>query len=191
MPSRITKRTNVCLQRSCLRSDTWHKPSVNLTPAFKHVVLFLWGAGRGSGSKGANRKCGPFRCFYCLFAQTRTQIKRMPVEKGPKHSAVVSSDPPRPFHLFILRQEYTDRVGSVSPQIKHSLCIPYEMYLLRFGRGGRQVLGYIKSQGPPFSIQLGQRQAVQKDEGSQPVASFTFQNKSREAWGSCQREFRI
>lgn len=68
------------------------------------------------------------------------------------------------FHLFILRQEYTDSVCTVSPQIKHSLCIPYEMYLLRFGRGGRQVLGYIKSEGPPFSIRRGQRQAAQKQE---------------------------
>lgn len=45
--------------------------------------------------------------------------------------------------FFILRQERLCSVCTVSPQIKHSLCIPYEMYLSRFGRGGRQVLGYI------------------------------------------------
>lgn len=56
----------------------------------------------------------------------------------------------RSFHLFILRQESRDSVCSVPPQIKHSLCIPYEMYLLRFGRGGRQVLGYIKSKPSPY-----------------------------------------
>lgn len=61
-----------------------------------------------------------------------------------EHCACGSFTPQRSFHLFILGQERADRVCTVYPQIKHSLCIPDEMYLLRFGRGGRQVLGYIK-----------------------------------------------
>lgn len=70
--------------------------------------------------------------------------------ESPMHSAMVSFNSPRSFHLFILGQEYLYSVCTVSPQIKHSLCIPYEMYLLRFGRGGRQVLGYSNGEGPPF-----------------------------------------
>ena len=70
--------------------------------------------------------------------------------ESPMHSAMVSFNSPRSFHLFILGQEYLYSVCTVSPQIKHSLCIPYEMYLLRFGRGGRQVLGYSNWEGPPF-----------------------------------------
>lgn len=92
-------------------------------------------------------------------------IKQMPFEKSPKHSAMVSFNSQRSFHLFILRQEYTDSVCTVSPQIKHSLCIPYEMYLLRFGRGGRQVLGYTKSQGPPFPIRRGRCQVAHTEQG--------------------------
>lgn len=113
--------------------------------------------------------------FQVRFSNTHTHtklethgavIKQMPFEKSPKHSAMVSFNSQRSFHLFILRQEYTDSVCTVSPQIKHSLCIPYEMYLLRFGRGGRQVLGYTKSQGPPFTIRRGWRQAARGEQGS-------------------------
>lgn len=82
---------------------------------------------------------------------------------------MVSFNSQRSFHLFILRQERTDSVCTVSPQIKHSLCIPYEMYLLRFGRGGRQVLGYIKSEGPPLAVTAQVRTAVD---------GFAFQSKS-------------
>ncbi len=78
---------------------------------------------------------------------------------------MVSFNSPRSFHLFILRQEYLYSVCTVSPQIKHSLCIPYEMYLLRFGRGGRQVLGYTNSESPPFPIRREQRQATHKEHG--------------------------
>lgn len=53
----------------------------------------------------------------------------------------------------------------LSPQIKHSLRIPYEMYLLRFGRGGRQVLGYINSGGPA----LAQTERTERRDEVSPV----------------------
>lgn len=68
----------------------------------------------------------------------RALIKQMPFEKAPNPVPWISFNSQGPFHLFILRQERTDSVCTVSPQIKHSLCIPYEMYLLRFGRGGHK-----------------------------------------------------
>lgn len=62
----------------------------------------------------------------------------------------------------------------LSPQIKHSFRIPYEMYLLRFGRGGRQVLGYINSGGPALA-QTERRDEVSPVTGTKKKATaFTI-----------------
>lgn len=96
----------------------------------------------------SDAKCGRFRCCAHTLVHRLARIRRMPFEKAP-NILVSFFNSQRSFHLFILRQESRDSVCSVPPQIKHSLCIPYEMYLLRFGRGGCQVLGYIKSKPSP------------------------------------------
>lgn len=119
-------------------------------------------------AQGPNVDISGVSCTAHTHSYTHTEavIKQMPFEKSPKHSAMVSFNSQRSFHLFILRQEYTDSVCTVSPQIKHSLCIPYEMYLSRFGRGGRQVLGYTKSERALPSLSgEGGRQVRQREHG--------------------------
>ena len=66
-------------------------------------------------------------------------IKHIPFEKLQTfcHGIVYSQG----FSSLYLKN-ITDSVGTVSREIKHSPCIPLEMYLLRFGRGECQVLGY-------------------------------------------------
>lgn len=66
----------------------------------------------------------------------------------------------------------------LSLQIKHSLHIPYEMYLLRFGRGGRQVLGYINSGGPALT-QMERRDEVSPITGNQENACCIHNKSSK------------
>lgn len=110
-------------------------------PVLGHLALFL----------KPRLLRGQMWTFYVLRAHARTQTgadQTDAIWESSKHSGIFFNSQ-RSFHLFILRQESRDSVCSVPPQIKHSLCIPYEMYLLRFRRGGCQVLGYIKSKPSP------------------------------------------
>lgn len=141
--------TNVNIQRHRRGSRISSMNERELCPS----VFFL---GQHHISKS---KCGDFRCSGSG-AHTEALIKPILFEKAPHilpwyHLTLCAL-----FIFFILRQEYLRGVCPVSPQIKHSLCIPYEMYLLRFGRGGRQVLGYINSEGPPLPIRRGHGQAA-------------------------------
>lgn len=117
---------------------------------------------------------GDFQVFLVQRAHTQASCtvadQTDAIWESSEACATVSFNSQCSFHLFILRQERTDSVCTVSPQIKHSLCIPYEMYLLRFGRGGRQVLCYIKSEGPPFA---------QRDWLKTVEEGYAFHNKSR------------
>lgn len=123
----------------------------------------------------SNPICGDFRCFWSD-AHKQAPIKPILFKKAPYILPWCHLTLRALFIFFILRQEYLRGVCTVSPQIKHSPCIPYEMYLLRFGRGGRQVLGYINSEFPPLPIRRGHGQAPWVTGSSW----LCFYNKSRE-----------